>query len=121
MAVYRLTDAAEADIVDILEWSESNFGEAARRRYERLIVTALTDIAADPNRLGSVSQPELGVGVRIWHLRGSRERARGPDGFVQRPRHFIIYRPVDGAVLVVGRVLYDTMEINRHRNPGIWD
>ncbi len=32
MAGYRLASAAEDDIVDILEWSQAQFGEAARRR-----------------------------------------------------------------------------------------
>jgi plasmid stabilization system protein ParE len=61
MAVYRLTEAAETDIVEILAWSESQFGGVARRRYERLIVTALIDIAADPVRPGSLARPELGA------------------------------------------------------------
>jgi toxin ParE1/3/4 len=72
MAVYRLTDAAEADIIDILAWSETQFGNAARTRHERLIVTALLDIAGEPARPGSLARPELGADVRSWHLRGSR-------------------------------------------------
>jgi len=122
MAVYRLTDAAEVDIIDILAWSETQFGEAARTRYERLIVTALLDIAGEPARPGSLARPELGADVRSWHLRGSRERARGPDGVVQRPRHFLVYRFIDPALIVIGRVLHDAMELERHlRDPEIWD
>jgi toxin ParE1/3/4 len=122
MAVYRLTKAAETDIVEILAWSESQFGGVARRRYERLIVTALIDIAADPVRPGSLARPELGGDVRSWHLHGSRERARGPDGVVQRPRHFLIYRPVDAALIAIGRILHDAMELERHlQDPGVWD
>jgi len=122
MAVYRLTDAAEADIIDILAWSETQFGKAARTRYERLIVTALLDIAGEPARPGSLARPELGADVRSWHLRGSRERARGPDGVVQRPRHFLVYRFIDPALIVIGRVLHDAMELERHlRDPEIWD
>jgi toxin ParE1/3/4 len=114
MARYRLSDAAQADIIDILAWSQEQFGEAARLRYESLIVTALRDVATQPNRPGSVERPELGAGVRSWHLGLSRYRARG--GVVRRPRHFLIYR-VESELLVVGRVLHDAMELARHLDP----
>jgi len=121
MADVRLTQAAESDIVEILAWSEAQFGPAARGRYERLILTGLRDIAADPFRPGSTDRQELGEGARSWHLRGSRERARAADGVVQRPRHFLIYRPM-AAQVVVGRVLHDSMELERHlRDVGGWE
>jgi toxin ParE1/3/4 len=121
MAGVRLTDAAQSDIVEILAWSQLQFGEAARRRYERLIVIGLLDIAADPQRPGSLARPELGEGARSWHLRGSRERARDADGIVQRPRHLLIYRPRHG-VVVIGRILHDAMELERRlREAGAWD
>jgi toxin ParE1/3/4 len=122
MAVYRLTGAAEADIVEILAWSEVQFGPAARLRYERLIVTALVDIASDPVRPGSLARQELGTEVRSWHFRSSRDRAKGPDGGVRRPRHFLIYRPIDQAMIVIGRVLHDAMELERYlQDPALWD
>lgn len=114
MSLYRLTDAAQADIVDMLAWSHEVFGDAARRRYEHLIVTALRDVASDPLRSGSVAHPELGDDVRSWHLRHSRERARREDGVVQRPRHFLLYRPLGPDLVGVGRVLHDAMDVARH-------
>ena len=117
MGSFRLSDAAQSDIVDILAWSETQFGEAARKRYERLIVTALRDIAGAPDRPGSVARPELGADVRSWHLRGSRDRARGPDGVVNRPRHFLLYKMVDPQCVAIGRVLHDAMELRRHLAP----
>lgn len=121
MADLRLTEAAETDIVEILAWSQAEFGEAARRRYERLITAALLDVMAEPHRPGSLPRPELGECVRSWHLRSSRERARDGDQIVQRPRHFLIYRP-SATVIVIGRVLHDAMELERHlRALGAWD
>lgn len=121
MGAFRLSRAAEADLVDILAWSEAKFGESARRRYERLLTAGLLDVADDPERPGSIARPELGAGVRSWHLRGSRERARGEDGVVERPRHFIIYRAVDGWI-AVGRILHDAMEFERHlRQSRVWE
>lgn len=120
MADFRLAEAAEADIVEILAWSETRFGAAARRRYEGLIAASLLDISVDPLRPGSIARPELGEGVRSWHLRGSRARAR-TDGGVQKPRHFLIYRPT-ATLIIVGRVLHDAMELERHLpQSGIWD
>ena len=42
---YRLSAAARADIIDILAWTHEQFGEAARKRYEALIVTGLIAVA----------------------------------------------------------------------------
>ena len=114
MSNYRLSEAAESDIVNVLAWSEETFGEAARRRYERLLITALRDVAAEPGRPGSVAHPMLGDGVRSWHLRDSRERVRDADGIVHRPRHFLLYRPLRPGLIGVGRVLHDAMDISRH-------
>src|SRR5262249_22032085 len=87
---YRISRAAEADIVDILAWSHDQFGEQARHRYEKLIAAAIRDIARDPTRSGSAERPELGNGVRSWPLRASRYHTAGD--VVRRPRHSLIYR-----------------------------
>lgn len=114
MARYRLTDAAQADIVSILAWSHEQFGEEARKRYEALIAAAIRDAATRSDEVGRTLRPELGEGVFSWHLAQSRPRT--PGARVHRPRHFLICRR-DGDVLVVGRVLHDAMELRRHLNP----
>lgn len=116
MARYRLSAAAQADIVSILTWTHEHFGEAARLRYETLIATALREIAHHPTRPGSLERHELGGNVRSWHLGLSRNRARTGSGVVRRPRHFLIYR-LDGEMVVVGRLLHDAMELTRHLCP----
>lgn len=113
MIRYRLSVAAQSDILGILAWSHEQFGDEARKRYEALIVAALRDVAAQPDRPGSIERPELGVAVRSWHLRLSRERAGTEDGIVRHPRHFLIYR-LESDMVVVGRVLHDAMELARH-------
>lgn len=60
---YRRAQAAQSDIVDILTWTQTGYGEATRRRYATLLVTAFRDIAGNPDRLGSHARPELGEGV----------------------------------------------------------
>lgn len=115
MRQFRLTRAAQTDIVDILAWSHEQFGAEARSRYEALIVAALRDVAEHVGRLGGTPRPELGEGVYSWHLRRSRDRSAA--GTVQRPRHFLIYR-LGREVVVIGRVLHAAMELRRHLEPG---
>lgn len=116
MLRYRLSAAAQDDLQGIFAWTQERFGDAARLRYESLVVAALRDVSMQPDRVGSVARPELGAGVRSWHLRSSRERARTDSVVVHRPRHFLIYR-TEPNLLVVGRVLHDAMELARHLDP----
>lgn len=115
MARYRLSAAAQADIVDILARTWERFGDSARHRYEALLVAAIRDIAENPSRPGAPERPELGAGARSWHLRHSRERARTATGTVRRPRHFIIFRIDASGTVEIGRILYDAMDLERHR------
>lgn len=114
MARYRVTASAQADIIEILSRTEEQFGEAGRLRYERLIVTAIRDIAGNPTRPGTWDREELGRDARTWHLRGSRERARMESGIVRRPRHLLLFRVEAEGLVVIGRVLHDAMELDRH-------
>jgi toxin ParE1/3/4 len=111
MAGYRLTHAAQADIISILAWPDDQFGEEARKRYETLIATAIRGAASRTADPGYIPRPELGDGVFSWHLSHSRTHPSGRG--VRRPRHFLICRR-DGGVLIIGRVLHDAMDPLRH-------
>jgi toxin ParE1/3/4 len=100
---------AQADIVNMLAWTTHRFGIQAHARYEQLLSTALRDLLAEPERVGSADRPELGEGVRSYHLRHSRKQSN-----VARPRHLILYRIADGGIVEVGRILHDAMELERH-------
>jgi len=110
----RLSASAEADIVSILAWTEDRFGHNARLRYQARLITALRDIASDPERLGSISRPELGPAIRSYHLRHSRERAVALESTVRMPRHLLLYRAIVPDFVGVGRVLHDAMEVERN-------
>lgn len=86
----RLSDSAQQDISDLLARSEATFGPRARERYASLIVAALRDAASDNEELAVTLRPELGPGVRTWHLAHSRATSTG--GLVKRPRHLLVYR-----------------------------
>ncbi len=116
MLRYRQSASAQADIVSTLGWTHEQFGETVRLRYESLIVAALRDVAAQPDRPGSIPRPELGAGVRSWHLRLSRHHAAAGAGVVRRPRHFLVYR-LESDLLVVGRLLHDATELAQNLDP----
>ncbi len=101
----------------ILERSLWGFGEAAALRYKTLIRQALRDIAADPERIGSVSRPDLAPGARTYHLRLSRHRVAGDR--VKEPRHLVLYRRRDGGIKVA-RILHDAQDPKRHLSESDW-
>jgi toxin ParE1/3/4 len=113
LALVRLSALAEDDIVAILARTEETFGEAGRLRYEALLAACLRAIAIDPPCAGSVARPEIGGGVRTYHLRHGRARVP-PAARVRKPRHFLLYRSFKPELVGVGRVLHDAMDLPQH-------
>ena len=74
MSRFVLAPAAERDIEEILRWSDEQFGEQARMRYEALLVRAILDVSEEPERAGSCQRPEISDSVLTYHLSYSRER-----------------------------------------------
>lgn len=111
MRQIRLSEAAQQDITEVLARSEEMFGPGARERYEALIAAALRGALSDDGESGSTLRPELGPGVRTWHLARSRAASRG--GMVRHPRHLLLYR-LDDEAMLVARVLHDSMDLPRH-------
>lgn len=114
MPQYRISNAARADIVDILRLSQTRFGDQARQRYQTLILTALKAVASTPYCIGSHDRDELAPGRRSYHLTYSRQQARHPHGTVKSPRHVVFYRLANDDVIEVVRFLHDAMEVQLH-------
>jgi toxin ParE1/3/4 len=109
----RVAGPARRDIKAILKRSFREFGEAAARRYEALILQALRDLADDPERPGSQERPEIMVkGARTYHLTYSRGRVKGRT--VGNPRHLLLYRRAGEQVLEIARILHDAQDLQRH-------
>ena len=117
-ARYNLSVTAAADIASILAWSQEHFGESARLRYEWLLIQAIEDVAADPERPGSHRRDEIAVNVRTYHLWHSRERVPEVPRRVIRPRHLLVYRIAENGRIEIGRVLHDSMELAAHLPSG---
>jgi toxin ParE1/3/4 len=110
---YRLSAAAEAELVDILIRSRQQFGELAQQRYQALMFTAFTDIAANPTG-PNVSWKTLNRGrAGIYHISHSRGHVPDPPGPVGEPRHSVVFIEADdGVVLIVG-FIHDRMLMPR--------
>ena len=105
---------ASGDLQSILDWSQETFGDAARRRYESLLIQAMLDVAEDPTRTGVVLRSDLRKELRTYRLYFSRIRARSAAGIVKRPRHVLVFRHrTDGAVEIV-RILHEHMDFELH-------
>jgi toxin ParE1/3/4 len=90
---------------DILGRSEAEFGALGRRRYETLIEQALMDLLEDPEP-GGVA---IVTGRIHYHLRNSRRRVPRTPGQVGRPRHLIIARIINEALVVLA-LAHDSMD-----------
>lgn len=108
--VYRQSEAADNDIVEILETSEIWFGRDAADRYLALIKAALADLLEDPGRAGSRIASDIDPAARIYHLRHSRHNVLASDR-VKAPRHFILYKIISPDVLGVARFLHEAMDL----------
>ena len=102
--------AAEQDIIEILAWSEGNFGEFGRIRYEKLIIAAIRDLTENPERYGTQRRDEVIENARFYHLVHSRKSVTA-DQRVKSPRHFILFKIVQGQQIEISRLLYDRMDI----------
>ncbi|KPF78191.1 hypothetical protein IP88_04560 [alpha proteobacterium AAP81b] len=116
MKQIRLSERAQADLAELLSTSAINFGVAARRRYASLIGAAFDDLAAASERPGSRAAPELGDGLRLYHIRNSRRRIAADT--VRKPRHVIVYRVV-GEIVAVVRLLHDAMDFAAQLDPAV--
>lgn len=120
MVTCRLSDVAQDGIVGVLAGTRERHGEQVPLRDERLLVTALRDIASDPARIRSIGRPDFGRNVRSYHPRHSRDRARHADGIVRNARHFLLCRIMPGSPVVIRR-MYDAMEVERYIPAGYGD
>lgn len=107
---FRLRDAADDDVEDILAWSEANFGPDAHNRYLRLLEAAVAHAAASRE-----SHPEATPRPR----RESAELAHHPERHPHwRPAgqdttpHPVL--PLGGDLLAVGRVLHEQLDPTLH-------
>ena len=107
----EFTAMALQDVAAIQDWTSAKFGELTSQRYDSLMEAALSDLLAEPTRLGVRHHPAMPQAVLVYHLRFSRKKPTGAG--VEKPRHFFVFR-VDEDILTVLRVLHDSMDLVAH-------
>ena len=104
---YRLTKLADADIEEILAYTDRRFGPQQFVAYQRLLEHACQLVGEDPMRPGSKTRDELGQSVRSFHLDIAARRKGAAS-------HVLYYLPRDledgMRAAVILRVLWDGME-----------
>jgi toxin ParE1/3/4 len=115
-----LSKPALSNIEHILEWTTGAFGAAGRQRYEALIQTALTDLAANSERLGTRQRDDIALNIITYHLSACRKRT-STSTQVAKPRHLILFRvnnkPTESgssAEVQILRFLHDSMDFVQH-------
>ena len=108
---YRLSVAARSDVREILRDTSRRFGIQQRRAYQGVMEQAACLVADEPDRVGSRAQPDLGAGIRSFHV--ALATARGGAA-----AHVLYYAvtartPALPRVLIL-RVLHQSMEPGRH-------
>lgn len=108
---HRLTEAAAADVADILRQTTRRFGRLQRSAYARLIDRAIEMIADNPERPGSRQRDELGPGVRSFHVELAARRLGAAAHLLYY--HLALLDHGHEAVMVL-RVLHEGMDPARH-------
>ena len=95
-----MSPLAQADLAHILATSAERWGIEGRRRYARLLITALLKVAAEAEGGATRRRADLLRGLRSFHLRNMR--ADDPRAKVGQPVHILYYRPVRPGLVNAG-------------------
>jgi plasmid stabilization system protein ParE len=103
--VVVLHPRAEAQMIDVLDHTLEEFGEAKYLEYRDLIALALRTLEATPMK--GKRRPEIHPDAWTYHIARPGHRAR----------HLFLYRIRDA--VEVARFLYDAMDLP-HQRPREW-
>jgi len=102
--IVRLTRQAEQDLEDILTFTLEHFGLRQVEIYAEALTLALETLVNGPDIIGAVNRDDILPDIKLLHL------AR----FVNRGRHFVVFRAQDNRHIDVLRILHDSMDLDRH-------
>ncbi|ASG19520.1 type II toxin-antitoxin system RelE/ParE family toxin [Nitrospirillum viridazoti] len=94
----RLTRRADADLLDIAEYTADRWGDAQADVYTRAFAKAFQRLDENPRMLGSRARDDLGRGYRTLLVE----------------QHLVIYRHRAGTTHIM-RVLHQRMNLPLHR------
>jgi toxin ParE1/3/4 len=101
----RLTVTAEADILEIIDWTMEQFGDRQAGVYADTLSAAITALTEGPDVAGVRERQEIGKGLYTLHVARSGRKGR----------HFVLFRVRAGARQIeVLRLLHDAMDLKLH-------
>jgi len=100
----RLGAGAERDFANILRWTRKNFGAQQAQNYRETITLAIRELTQAPDLRGSKRRDDVMPGLRMLHV-----ARHGRPG-----RHLLLYRILDPRIIEIGRILHDSMDVQRH-------
>lgn len=112
MARFRLARPAQIDLANILATSAERWGAGGQHRYAAILVTAMRQVAAEPESPLTKKRHELRSGLRSFHIRHARSAPATAK--IRRPVHVLYYRVAQKGVIEIVRVLHERMEPSRH-------
>lgn len=112
MARFRLARPAQIDLANILATSAERWGAEGRHRYAAILVSAMRQVAAEPEGPLTKRRPDLRSGLRSFHIRHAPSTPA--TARVRRPVHVLYYRVAQKGVIEIVRVLHERMEPSRH-------
>lgn len=102
----RLSEAAQRDFGEIIEWTVERFGERQAVAYSDVLITAIQKLHAGPQLAGVKTRDDIGKNILTLHV--ARAGRKG--------RHFLMLRADNDRdrVIEVVRILHDAMDLPRH-------
>lgn len=102
--VVRLSDQAESDLIEIIDWTSRTFGPRQADEYTETVTSAIEKLYSGPEPLGSKIRNDIRPGIRVLHV-----AHRGRTG-----RHFLVYRVSKDKGIDILRMLHERMDLMRH-------
>ena len=99
-----LSQQAEWDFREILQWTGEQFGKRQVEVYRETLISALVALESGPGVWGARPRRDLGPGISLLSV------ARGG----RKGRHFVVFRALKPGSLAVLRILHDSMDLPRH-------
>lgn len=101
----RLTVTAEADFLEIIDWTVEQFGDQQAEVYADTLSAAIIALTEGPDVAGVRERQEIGKGLYTLHVARSGRKGR----------HFVLFRVRAGARQIeVLRLLHDAMDLKLH-------
>jgi toxin ParE1/3/4 len=100
----RLADQAEQDLLDIIRWTNENFGVRQAEHYAETIALAIEALHDGPEILGAKLRDDIAEGIHTLHV--ARQGRKG--------RHFVAFSVSEGHIINVLRLLHDSMNLTKY-------